>query len=310
LAPVFIGWLMLCTPAMASTFGVSLSASGSAGDACQLAPQIAAEGFNSGNLTSSYSLSYTGSAVGYDNSFPYPAPGPEGCVYSPAFAHVNDSGVAALGVLMASASADMETVGLLQAAGSIGDGFFDTITAVTGGTYVVTFELNASESGSCPGGGQSSVLNASATVTGAFLFDEYAHWNNTDCTGSTAPYQTFGPVDVINSYTVELPVTLSAGGSFGVSASLYAGAGVGFNESAAVGASETTPQEGGCLGSGAACATLTVTGLNGATYTTASGVTYGSSDPSAPEPASCLLIGCALAALGLRRISTRSTHAD
>jgi hypothetical protein len=173
-------------------------------------------------------------------------------VYSPAFAHVKDSGTAALGVLMASASADMETVGLLQAAGSIGDGFFDTITSVTGGTYLVTFVLNASESGSSPGGGQSSVLNASATVTGAFLFQEYAHWNNTDCTGCTAPYQTFGPVDVINvdvinvdvinSYTVELPVTLSAGDSFGVNASLYAGAGVGFNESAAVGASETTPQ--------------------------------------------------------------------
>lgn len=89
-------------------------------------PQIDAEGFSSGALTGNYSVSYSGSAVGYNNGYPDSLTNPtaSGCVFSPVFANVAASGTAALGVLKASASADM-TAPLVGASAAVTEGYKD-----------------------------------------------------------------------------------------------------------------------------------------------------------------------------------------
>src|SRR5580698_2148403 len=201
LAQIFVAGLLLCAPAAASSFGVSLSARGGAGDACASQPYINNEGFSSGSLSGSYSVSYSGSAVGYDNSYPYPQPGPEGCQYSPAFANVSASGTAALGILRASASSDMGDVGLVSANADIAEGFNDSFTSLTGGTYVFTFNLNAimTASPACPGGnGNTRVVYSVGTTGFNGEVDADADWSYSECTGNTGPYQTYGDANVIN----------------------------------------------------------------------------------------------------------------
>jgi PEP-CTERM motif-containing protein len=284
-------WLLAGIPAMANTFGVSLSSTGSAGDACQLPAQIDAEGFSSGSLTGNYSLNYSGSAVGYNNGYPNSPTDATatGCVYSPVFANVSANGTAALGVLKASAAADM-TSPLVFAQAGITEGWNDTFTAVSGGTYVITFSLNAIDNASpvCPEypGPLTSVIFGNEVLIPGTNFTGLANWNYNDCNASTQEPYAYGAT-ALNSDTVQVTIGLAAGAKFTVSSSLQIGASAGYaGQSSSVNASNTAYAD--------------IVGENGATYTSASGATYSYSDSGTPEPASWLLAGSALAAAALR----------
>lgn len=284
LASIFIGWLLFCTPAVAQSSYVSLLASGAAGDACSGIYNTEETISSGGTLTSSSSLQESYSAVGLDNGYPN-APPPNdtatGCQYSPVFAHIGASGLAQFGLLEASANADMETTGLLQANSGITVGWFDTFTAVTGGTYELLVGLNGSVSANptCPGGNPLASLTYSVTERGPFQQVDEANWNLTDCYPSAAPTGV-GDYQIVDEGDIDLFVTLSVGQVFTVSGSMQTRAGAGLNESSIADASDT--------------ATVSVVGENGATYSTASGTDY-----DTPEPASWVLVSSGLAALGL-----------
>jgi hypothetical protein len=284
--------LLVSAPSMASAFGVTLNASGSAGDACQAQPQIGEEAFNSGSLSAGNSLIYSGSAVGFDNGWPGPVnSGLSGCVFSPIFANIGASGTAAFGSLQASVSAEMGSVGLVGANAGIGESFFDTITSISGGTYVITFQLDPRDDGSPICGGPSTRVRAGAVITGAFEFQQKAEWDYSNC-ADPGPFQLYGgAVAIDNGSGARMSITLGAGGTFGISGSLQLNAGAGVNQSSSV--DEGDP------------AIMTIAGVNGATYFSASGTNY-----SAPEPALWLGAACCLAALaflrGRRRGGARS----
>ena len=287
-APIFIGWLLFCTPALADSFGVSLNAEGAAGDACSGIYKTDETITTGGTLQAASYLQGSYSAVGFDNGYPN-APPPNdtatGCQYSPVFAHIGASGVAQLGQLEAGANADMENTGVLQANSAITTGWDDTFTAVTGGTFELTVGLNAgvNASPSCPAGNNLAAVTYSVTERGPFQQVDQANWDVTDCNPSAAPTGV-GSYTIVNNGTVDLFVTLDAGQTFTVNASLEARAGAGFNQSADADASDT--------------AIVDVVGLNGATYSSASGTTYDLSDT--PEPESWALVCCGLVALGWR----------
>ena len=180
----------------------------------------------------------------------------------------------------------MTTIGLVGAGASATVGWSDTFTAVTGGTFEMIVSLNADVTAtpSCPSGNNLAHVNYNFNEYGPYNQQDIADWTETDCNTAAGPTYLYGSTTELSSNTVELFESLSAGQSFTVSASLMAQAGAGLNQSSDANASDT--------------ATLSVIGLNGATYSSASGVTYDFSD--APEPSSWLLSGGGLAALGLR----------
>ena len=255
----------------AALSGVTLSGHGGAGDACTGIYQ-AEEGFGSGNLSAASFLTYAGSAVGLDNGWPG-----GGCAASPVFAHVSASGSAQPGLLRADAAADMESVALLSASSDIIVTYFDKFTSITGGTYLFTFSFNGSLSATpaCPGSALSRVVYD--TTLAANLVFSRVNWTEDSCTPN-APVQVYGGYTLINSDTVQVTVGMARGGTVTVSSSLEAKASAGLGQSGEANFSDT--------------AVLDVVGLNGATYSTASGVVYDATD--APEPESWALLVCSL----------------
>jgi len=288
-ALICVGWLLVGTPAVAGitpAFGVSINASGGAGDACY-APYSTEEGLSYSN-TASYSLQYTGSAVGYDNGWPNFNDTATGCEYSPVFANINVFGSAALGVLEASAFADMYTQGLVESADGITVAWNDTFTVLTSGTFVLTFALSDSVSVS-PSSACSSFYYA---PTALLQYDVNVYvpnnesvldWDTSACNPTSDPTYLYNATENADK-TASASWYMTAGQTFTVTASLQAHAGANLDQSATVDASDT--------------ATLDIVSQNGGTYSSASGTNYDFT--LAPEPASWLLVGCALAALGLR----------
>lgn len=261
-----------------------MNGGGSAGDACTPnTPQSAAESFSYSNsgLTP---LSGSGSDVGYNNG--------SGCANSPVYGNSSSSSSAAFGALSANSSADMQQY--LIASGASGNaGFYDVLTSPTGGSFLITIEsintVNAAPA--CPmiGGGGNSL---GTSQTGFTLNNQLggiagiADWATSDCTPHSGPTYTYGPANVINDQTVEFIDGVPPGFSFDLSASITAADGL----------------EGDVLpsypdaASAYASIIVTVVGLNGATYVSASGNVY---EPvTTPEPASFVLAGCCLAFLG------------
>jgi hypothetical protein len=260
--------LLLASPAMAS--GVSLSVYGNGGGACYQ-PYAGEESFGSGNLSGSTYLSYSGSAIGFDNTYP------GGCPNSPIEGHWSASGTAEPGLLKASAHADGE----LQTNFGFGDAtvnYSDTFTAISGGTYLLTFTLDGSLSASpaCPGG-VTTDMDFTTYLSAGNTFGRIT-WDSSDCSPNT-PVNVYGNYTLINPDEVVFPVYEPAGGSFNISGGLHVHAGLGgYNATDDASYGDT--------------AILDITGQNGATYSMASGVTYDATD--APEPATWLLAAFAL----------------
>lgn len=296
LAGTCLGWLLIGTPvATGASFGVSLDSHGAAGDAC-IGTYAAEEAFGSGSLNSSTFVQYSGSAVGLDNGWPGP-PGSNltGCQFSPVFAHVSGSGEAQPGLLRASASADMETVGLIQAGADTFVSYFDTLT-LGGGTYLFTFTFTGdlSATPSCPGGNAATAAIYNVQLTGIHGIIDRGFWSNNECSPDSPPSTNFGGGLLINNHTLQYTISASAGSTVGVSASLEARAGAGFNQSAVADFGST--------------AILDVTGVNGATYSSDSGTVFNFQD--SPEPASWLLAVCGLASIFIARAVYSRAGAD
>jgi len=285
------GLVLFCAPAVAGTVGLTLTGSGSSGDACTPdTPQSAAESFSYSDSGLS-PLSDSGSATGYNNG--------SGCANSAVYGNSSTSGSAAFGALSASSSANMQQY-LVGSGASDNSGWYDVLTAVSGGAYLVTItSINTvSASPGCPvvdGDG-----NPTATSQTGFSLNNQiggiqgiADWATSDCTPTLGPTYVYGPGDVLNNQTVTFLDGVGAGNTFDLSAGVTAstslegdilgGAGPGYLPSTA--SSDTS-------------VIVTVVGMNGATFTSASGADYNPAD--APEPASWLLAGCGLALLGLR----------
>lgn len=276
-------------------FGVDLMASGGAGDACSQ-PYSGQESFSQPLESASNKLTYSASAVGYDNAYPNPNPPPAqvGCQYSPAFATTSVNATASLGSLSASANANMMNTAVVGPNSSVTAGWYDLFTA-NGGNYLLTFTLNDSEtaSQSCAtnqGNAQAAVNYYFSVTNAASQPIAGASWNDTDCSPNAGPMGITGDLVSSKSNTVEIELSVSAGTMFGVSAQVTAQAGTG----AYVALPDTVAAN--------ATALLTIEGLNGATYNSASGTIYN------PEPASWLLASCGIGALwlGLRRRRSRA----
>ena len=285
--------VMLFAPAArASGYGVSLSANIGAGDACQTQPFIAAEGFTYSQSLSNVpgSLSFSGVVDGYDNAYPDPTnPALLGCQYSPVFATTDYMGLAEVGLLRASLDADMPATppGVESDGGYVGTSFTDTITAVSGGTYLVSFSLYLTV-GTQPGCQNltevqwgSQILNSGGFVIGS------AGANSSGCSGPPGITSTFGPVTGLGTPTAVYTLHLSAGDTVGISEGLTIHDGAGYGQSSFVDAADTS--------------FVDIVGVNGATYNSAAGVTY---DFTEPEPATWMLLA---AGLGLARLSARAT---
>jgi hypothetical protein len=288
LAPVCIGWTLFCAPAMAGSFGLSLSGSGGSGDACVAGtPQSAAEGFSYSD-SGTNPLTDMGSDVGYNNG--------SGCQNSAVYGTSSAAGTAAYGVLTATANASMAQY-LVESGGSDTSGWNDTITAVSGGNYLITVESINTVNGvpSCPmvdGSGNSTAtsqtgFSASNPIGGTFAI---ADWQTSDCTPTSAPTYIYGSGNKINNQTVQFTDGLAPGGYFTLGASIMAGTGI---------EGDVTPgNDYPATASASANLIVTVTGLNGATYISASGNVYDAS--STPEPASWLLAAAGFVAMALR----------
>ena len=262
LAAICIGCLTLCAPAVAGPVGVSLTASGGAGDvSCSNSTFGTA-----GTETDPTSLTFSGSASGYNNG---PTCGPP-----PALGTSSVNASAALGML----SSD-DTASLTGSASALNPlpGASDTLTwgeaflASVTGEYLLIFTLNDSETATqsyCSGTPQAQVIyNVYVTIAASLV--SAASWDNTDCAPNAGPTVTKGNVAFSNSNTVEFELTVNAGSFFDVSTNLMV--------SAQVARQLTSGSDS------------VVADVNSAAFT------YSQS----PEPASWLLAGCGLAALGL-----------
>lgn len=276
LAPVFIGWLVLCAPAMAGPFGVSLAANGGTGEtACAGSSFLLTTETNS--TLPNPSLTYTNSATGYNNA---PI-----CSNQIASSFVNAN--AALGDLSALATAGL-TGSISPLPGSTTTATWnDTFTADVTGQFLIAFTLNDSETAtqaSCPSSPQAQVMYfVSVTIGGNPAAG--ANWNNTDCAPNAGPGGEVGDVVFSNKNSVYFDLSLTAGTVFDVSGDLTVSALVAQQQSPGV-SDGVTANVGSAL--------FQITG----DYTSASGKVYGIAD--IPEPASWLLTGIGLAALGLR----------
>jgi hypothetical protein len=176
--------------------------------------------------------------VGYNNGYPNSLidPTASGCLFSPVFANVATSGTAALGVLEASASADM-TSPLIQAGANITVGWSDTFTTLSGGTYLLTFNLNVYDSVSpslCPGGNPlTRVIYGNEVLIAGTNYTGLADWDYNDCNASTQEPYAYGST-ALNNDTVPVTLSLGAGATFTVSSSLELEAGAGSGESSLV----------------------------------------------------------------------------
>ena len=160
---------------------------------------------------------------------------------------------------------------------------------------MMTVELDASETAtpSCAGGTPVANMLFNFSEKGPFQQQDGAAWNRTDCHPNAAP-SLGGTYTVINNNTVEFFETLGAGQSFTVTVGLEARAGAALGQSTLVDVGDT--------------ASVSVVGLNGATYSSASGITYDFTN--APEPGPWMLVASGLATIGLRRRSGRSLRSD
>jgi hypothetical protein len=283
-ALLVVGIAFTGTEAMAGSFGVSLSANGSSGDACN-PPYSNEEGFGSGNLSNPYGLTYSGAATGFDNA--------SGCQNSPVVGTSTASGSASLGVLKLSTFATETINNGLGGGANIIVGWNDTFTALTSGNFLITLDLNvslgASPACTANGNGPASYLLYNVNEYGPYEQQDYVHWDDTNCTGDISPTATGGSITVISTNLATMEAYLSAGQSFTVVASLQGNSSLigAQNASAFVDAGDT--------------AIADVVGLNGATYSTASGTVYDATD--APEPSELVMMAGGLVLLGkmLRR---------
>lgn len=281
---------MFCLPAAAASVSLSLSGSGGAGDACVAnTPQAAAESFSYADAGLS-PLSDSGSDVGYNNG--------SGCQNSLIYGNSSASGSAVFGAISADSSAYMEQYLVGSGASDTSD-FDDILTAVSGGSYLITIQsINTiSASPGCPvidgGGNPTANSQTGFTLTNQIggIFG-IADWASSDCNPHAGPTYVYGPGNVVNDQIVQFIDGVGAGLTFDLTASVTASnnlegdilccAGPGYFPSTA--SADTS-------------LIVTVTGLDGATYSSASGAVYDLS--AAPEPTSRVLVACGLALLGL-----------
>ncbi len=195
------------------------------------------------------------------------------------FATVSASGGAALGSLGISAMAS--TFGaVIGAGGSITASWNDTFTAVNGGNFLMTVNFSDSLSGACLLGGAGGTASDYFRANGVFEQAEIASWNNSTCSPNAAPYL-YGNTNQLSYGEVQLTIYAPAGTSFTVSETAQVQVNTGYGQ----------PMYYGESASASVADPFTIVGLDGATYTSASGTTY-----DAPEPPS-LVWFCA--ALGL-----------
>ena len=287
LAPICIGFLLLCGRATAGSYGVTLSASGGAGDACS-PPYSIAEQFSQPLESSGIGLEYAGSAVGYDNGY-VAGPGQTGCPYSPVFASSGVNASAALGSLTATATAGMTGMAVTPPSASVTDTWDDIFTATSGGNYLLTFTISdsttASQSCASNGGSWQAQVSYYAIVTNLGPPSQQvaeASWNDTDCAPNAGPAIGSGTVVSSTTNTVQFEISEAAGATFSVNAQLMAQAGM--RQTVGLPDSVVANANAGPFG---------ITGLNGATWSDASNTVY------SPEPGSWLLAVCGLAALAL-----------
>jgi hypothetical protein len=237
-------------PALAASgFGVTMSAQGGAGNACNPLPN-----------SPYFPFSYSGSANRHLSQSFYTEGGmSNGSNCYGDFADAAASGTARMGILTADASAEMITpVG--RAVAGLTDGWTDTITITNGGTFQATVTLGATASAN-PSGCPTS--HSSGIVAYANVGDDYGEisgvsWNWTDC--SKPDPQVYNAA-IVNRRTVQFNFSATTGQVIAMLGSLQADAFVppfGSNET------DTTNTR----------LTLTLVGLDGATFQSASGSTY------------------------------------
>jgi hypothetical protein len=237
-------------PALAASgFGVTMSADGQAGNACIPLPNSPYGGF-----------SYSGSANHYLSQSFYTEGGmSNGSNCYGDFADAAASGTARMGILTADASADMVTPVVTAVAG-LTDGWTDTITITNGGTFQATVTLGATASAN-PSGCPSSP--SSGIVAYANVGDNYGEirgvsWNWTDC--SKPDPQVYNAA-IVNRRTVQFSFSATTGQVISMLGSLQADASVGTYRSNETDMTNTK-------------LTLTLVGLDGATFQSASGYAY------------------------------------
>jgi hypothetical protein len=278
----FLIAILLAAPGIASTVNVTINGYGEGGSACN-GPYAPEQSFGSGNLTGTTHLTYSGSGVGLEDG------APPNCTPSPIIGHFSASGLAEQGLLQASAHTDGDAEMNFGFA-NITVGFQDTVTSISGGTYLFTFGLSTAWSvlPVCDGGGGGGVSTYVVYNTTFSTGNTFARvsWNQSDCQPN-APVSVYGAYTQINPYEVVVPVTMSAGGSFLISSTLQAFAGI-----------PTYNTSSSSVDTG----TLEIAGVNGATFSTASGSSYAA---ALPEPA-----GWAVTALGFVILLARRGSAE
>jgi hypothetical protein len=287
LAAICAGWLLLCTSAQASLFGVTLAADGGAGDAACAGSSFLL------NLETNPIHPYANSATGYND-----AP-----LCSDQLATSSVNATAALGALSATATADLSGAGgtlvPLPSATTTAT-WNDTFTANATAEYILDFTLNSSETAT-----QSTCNTVQAQVT-YYVFVTIsnstvaaANWNNTDCPLNSPGLEGItGNVLYSSNNNIEFGIALTAGTVFEVSTQLTASAQVTEQQSATASDNVTATVNSALFG---------ITGP----YTSASTEVYPIANP---EPAPWLLTGTGLTALWLRarrrRALPRATKAE
>lgn len=268
--------MSLASPAIASTYNVSISGYGEGGSACN-GPYASEQSFGSGNLSGTTRLSYIGSGVGLEDG------APPNCTPSPVIGHFSASGLAEQGLLQASAAAD-GSANMNFGFANITVGYQDTFTSISGGTYLFTFALSPAVTANpvCEGGGVSAYVVYNTYFSAGNTFARVT-WDQSDCQPN-APVGVYGAYTQINPYEVLLPVTMGPNQSFLITSSLQAFGGV--------------PTYNGTASS-SDIAVLDVTAVNGATFSTASGSAY---NAQLPEPAAWMMM---VFGLGIARIFGR-----
>jgi hypothetical protein len=233
----------------ASGFGVTMSAQGEAGNACIPLPNSPYGGF-----------SYSGSASRHLNESFYTEGGmSNGSNCYGDFADAAASGTARMGILTADASADM-IMPVVNAVAGLTDGWTDTITITNGGMFQATVTLGATASANpsgCPSSPSSDIV-AYANVGDNYGEISGVSWNWTDC--SKPDPQVYNAA-IINRRTVQFNFSATTGQVISMLGSLQADASVGTYRSNETDTTKTR-------------LTLTLVGLDGATFQSASGSTY------------------------------------
>jgi len=239
-------------PALAASgFGVTMSARGNAGNSWIALPNSPYGGFSysgSANRHLSESFYMQGGMANVNNSNCYGD-----------FASVTASGTARIGILVADAQSDMISP-VLDSEGFLGDGWTDTITITNGGTFqaAVTLSVDASSNPSgCPSSPNSDIV-AYANVGDNYGEISGVSWNWTEC--SKPDPQVYNAA-IVNRRTVEFNFAATTGEVISMAGSLLARSSVG-----TFGTNETNMTNTKLA--------LTLVGLDGATFQSASGSAY------------------------------------